>query len=195
MGQLNSAIFFYNYGMTQLIFALLCMCSIAQLSVAQASRTDTTSPCTIKEVLNHAGWEIPALAGAKLKAHARYKGAGIPEDVFVDIIESQSPEASFTYVGLRSCETAVLTIRPVDVTRIEQFTMNDHIFGYLVTGTLVGVDTQGHRIQAASEEIVYYYDPDGSGKFKIMKYAGALNFKIVIPDWAKQAPSPSKTRR
>jgi hypothetical protein len=73
--------------------------------------------------------------------------------------------------------------------------MHDHIFGYLVTGTLVGVDTQGHRIQAASEEIVYYYDPDGSGKFKIMKYAGALNFKIVIPDWAKQAPSPSKTRR
>jgi hypothetical protein len=146
-------------------------------------------------VLNPAGWQIPALAGAISKAHARYKGEGIPDGVFVDIIEPHTPAGFFTYVGLQSCDTAVLTIRPVDVTRIEQFTVSSHIFGYLVTGILMGIDDQGHKIQAASEEIVYYYDPDGSGKFKMMTYAGALNFKIVIPDWVKQVRAPSETRR
>ena len=30
-------------------------------------------------------------------------------------------------------------------------------------------------------------DPDGSGKFTVMRYAGEMEFKIIVPEWAKQA--------
>lgn len=90
-------------------------------------------------------------------------------------------------LGFSPAIQAVLNIRSVDVTKIERFTMNGHVFGYRVTGTIAGVDNQGHRIHAGSDEYVYYYDPDGSGKFSIMRYdAGELTFKIIIPDWVKR---------
>jgi len=50
----------------------------------------------------------------------------------------------------------------------------------------VGITNDGHRIRAASEELLYYYDPDGSGRFTVMRYASEIFFKIVVPDWAKQ---------
>jgi hypothetical protein len=176
--------------MIKTVLAVLCFYSLIQGSLAQSFAAQT-SPCKIKELLNRQGWEIPGLAKAIVKTHARYKAEGIPENVFIDIMESQAPEASFTYVGLKSCEIAVLNIRSVDVTKIERFTMNGHVFGYRVTGVIVGIDNQGHRIHAASEERAYFYDPDGSGDFSVMRYdPGDLIFRIIIPDWVKQAANP-----
>jgi hypothetical protein len=172
--------------MIRLVFAVFCLCSIIQNLPAQ-SKEPQRPACKIRELIDRQGWEIPGLAKTTVLTHAHYKSEGIPENVFIDIMESQAPEASFTYVGLQSCDTAVLNIRSIDVTKIERFTMNGHVFGYLVTGTISGFDNQGHRIHAGSEERAYYYDPDGSGKFSIMRYdAGELIFKIIIPDWVKR---------
>jgi hypothetical protein len=65
--------------------------------------------------------------------------------------------------------------------------MNDQVFGYLVIATVAANDHNGKRLFLGSQERIYYYDPDGSGKFKIMRYAGAMGFRIVIPDWVKQS--------
>lgn len=173
--------------MIRLVFAVLCIYSIVQDLPTQSPKPQQPA-CKIRELINHRGWEIPGLAKTTVLTHAHYKSEGIPENVFIDIMESQAPEASFTYVGLKSCDTVVLNIRSVDVTKIERFTMHGRVFGYRVTGTISGFDNQGHRIHAGSDEHVYYYDPDGSGKFSIMRYdAGELTFRIIIPDWVKQA--------
>jgi hypothetical protein len=109
-----------------------------------------------------------------LKTHAHYVGEGIPKDVFVDILESKA-EAAMTFVGLESCQRATLRVRAMEVTEIERFVLNGHVFGYLVKGTLIGFDAQGRKIHFGSEERAYYYDPKGSGKFSVMRYgAGEL---------------------
>ena len=68
------------------------------------SGTQAPPPCRVKELLNRKGWDIPGLSKATVKTHARYVSEGIPKEVFIDIMESQAPEAFLTYVGLESCE-------------------------------------------------------------------------------------------
>jgi len=78
---------------------------------------------------------------------------------------------------------AQLNERSVDVSKIERFMMNGHVFGYRVTGIVAGFDKQGRRIHYGGEERAYYYDPDGSGKFSVMHYDnGDLIFKITDPN-------------
>lgn len=149
--------------MIRLVFAVLCLYPIVQ-NLPTQSPEPRQPGCKIKELIDRRGWEIPGLVKATVLLHAHYKSEGIPENVFIDIMESQAPEASFTHVGLQSCDTAVLNIRSIDVTKIERFTMNGHVFGYRVTGMIAGFDNQGHRIHAGSDEHAYYYDPDGSGQ-------------------------------
>ncbi|HLY27853.1 MAG TPA: hypothetical protein VKQ72_16015 [Aggregatilineales bacterium] len=145
------------------------------------------APCQVKELFKPLGWEIPGLSKAKAKTHGHYISEGIPENVLIDVFEVDAAQASLIFVGLKSCEMAQLNERSVDVSKIERFTMNGHIFGYRVTGTVAGFDKQGRRIHYGSEERVYYYDPNGSGKFSVMHYDnGELIFKIVVPDWVKQ---------
>jgi hypothetical protein len=167
---------------TLVIVLIYCLVSssLTQSSSVQAEQ------CRVKELLNYQGWEIPGLAAATVKLHARYKSEGVPDNVFIDLMESQAPLVRLTFVGLKSCETAVISFRSIEVNRIERFIMNGHVFGYRVTGTIASVDNQGHRTLAGSDEIVYYYDPDGSGKFSVMRYdSSELTFKIIIPDWVK----------
>lgn len=160
----------------------------SSLLLAQSSGTQAQQACRIKELLNPQGWDIPALAGATVKTRAHYNSEGIPENVFLEIMEPQTPAGSFTVVGLRSCDMAVLNVRSVDVTKIERFSINGRVFGYRVTGTLAGNDKDGRRLHFGSEERAYYYDADGSGKFSVMRYdTGELIFKIIIPEWVKQA--------
>jgi len=142
-------------------------------------------------LLNPQGWDIPALAGATVKTRAHYNSEGIPENVLLEIMEPHTQAGFFTVVGLRTCDMAVLNVRSVDVTMIERFSINGRVFGYRVTGTLAGNDKDGRRIQFGSEERAYYYDPDGSGKFAMMRYdTGELIFKIIIPEWIKTPHFP-----
>lgn len=150
--------------MIRLVFAVLCLYPIDQNLSAQSPEPRQPA-CKIKELIDRRGWKIPGLAKATVLIHAHYKSEGIPDNVFIDIMESQAPEASFTYVGLQSCDTAVLNIRSVDVTKIERFTMNGHAFGYRVTGTISGFDNQGHRIHAGSDEHVYSTIPTARANF------------------------------
>jgi hypothetical protein len=173
-----------------IIFLALAGSVFSVLIVQPGESQKSATPCRIRELFKPTGWDIPGLSKATLKTHGHYVSEGVSENVFIDVLDSQGTEASLIFVGLKSCEMAQLNERSVDVTKIERFLMNNHVFGYRVTGTVAGFDKQGHRIHYGSEERVYYYDPDGSGRFSIMRYDnGDLIFKIVVPDWVKQKPS------
>src|SRR2546422_8133769 len=144
--------------------------------------------CQVKELFKEEGWEIPGLSRTVLRSHGRYTSEGIPDNVFVDILESQAPQASLMFVGQSSEASRMeISIRSIDVTKIERFEMNGNVFGYRITGVIAAFDDSGRRIHFGSEEHAYYYDPVGSGKFSVMHYdVGEVIFKIVVPEWAKQ---------
>lgn len=176
---------------TRFIFVvLLCYFYVSTLS-AQAPEVQTARSCSFKELFNRSGWEIPGLKGAVSKLHGPYKSEGIPENVFIEILEPQTHESSITFAGPDSGQPDRLDIvnRSVNVLKIERFMMNGHVFGYRVTAEIAGYDKDHKRLHFGSVDIVYYYDPDGSGVFSVQRDAGALSFKIIVPDWVKQAPS------
>jgi len=174
--------------MMRLIVILTLACSSLSALIMQTGESQkAATPCRIRELFKPNGWDIPGLSKATVKTHGHYVSKGIPENVFIDTLEAKAPEASLIFVGLKSCEMAQMNVRSIDVTKIERFMMNGHVFGYRVTGVVAGFDKQGRRIHYGSEERVYYYDPDGFGKFSVMRYDdGDLIFKIVVPDWVKQ---------
>jgi len=155
--------------------------------MSKVSAQSADSQCHVREVFNRKGWNIPGLSKTKTRtSHARYSQADY-DSVFVDILESQAQEDSVTFVwcGDRT-DRMEIAIRPVEIKEIQRFTSNDRVFGYLVTAVPIGKGTNGEVAHAASEDHLYFYDPDGSGKFTLMRYAGEMFFKITIPNWAKQ---------
>lgn len=170
--------------MRTLVLVLLfsCLPSGLKLSARQGD-----SQCHVKEVLNRKGWNVPGLSQTITKtSHARFAPAD-PDNIFVDILESRAQADSITLV---SCGDTVdrmeILTRRVEITEIQRFTSNDRIFGYLVTAVPVSETKNGEMVHAASEERLYFYDPDGAGRFTIMRYAGDIFFKIIVPGWAKQ---------
>jgi hypothetical protein len=164
---------------------LLLFCCVPTGSKLWAGQGD--SQCRVKEVLNRKGWDVPGLSKTITKtSHAHYAPAD-PDNIFVDILESRVQADSITLVscGDTSDRLEILT-RPVEITEIQRFTSNDRVFGYLVTAVPVGEGKDGKIVHAASEERLYFYDSDGTGKFTLMRYAGEMFFKIIIPGWAKQ---------
>ncbi len=169
------------------ILVVLSACSFGFSWFVQTKGAQPVAPCLIRELLNPNGWDIPGLSKAVVKTHGHYTSQGVPENVFVDGMEPTVPEATLMFVGLKSCEVAQLNLRSIDVTKVERFTMNGRIFGYRILGTIATLDEHGRRIHFGSQESVYYYDPDGSGKFSVMHYdTGELIFKIIVPDWVNQ---------
>ena len=174
--------------MLRIVFVLLFSCSSVPTLLAQAAGVQAAPSCSFKELFNSGGWDIPGLSGAELKGHGRYAGEGVPENVFVEILEPQNPEASLTLISRGPGDRIEVKNMPVDVTQIERYTMNGHVFGYHVIAVDAAYEN-GKRVHFGYQERVYFYDPDGSGKFSIRREAGELLFKIVIPDWAKRANS------
>lgn len=173
--------------MRGLVLPILCCLMFLEL-LPRSSAFQRDSSCQIQEVLNRKGWDIPGLSKTVTRtAHARYPAEGI-ENVFVDILESKATDSSVTLAIRYSNSNSRVEIvaKPVDVIQIQRFQIDNQVFGYLVTAVPVGIANDGHRIRAASEELLYYYDPDGSGRFTVMRYASEIFFKIVVPDWAKQ---------
>jgi hypothetical protein len=177
--------------MSRFIFVLLFCSSYVSALPAQATGVQAAPTCSFKELFNRSGWDIPGLKGAVLKVHGHYKSEDIPANVFIDILEPQVPEATITFAGPASGQPDRLQIvnRSVDVQKIERFMMNGHVFGYRITAEDAGYDKDHKRLHFGSVKIVYYYDPDGSGDFTVQRDAGALLFKIIVPDWVKQATS------
>src|SRR3977135_68841 len=68
--------------------------------------------CLVLELLNYAGWAIPGLDNAMTKVtDAKVKMEGIPEGVFVDILEPRNPDAVVTLVKCVNDQLGRLEVR------------------------------------------------------------------------------------
>ena len=89
------------------------------------------------------------------------------------ILESKAPEGSFAVVPCADDKSGQVTIREqeVDVTyEIWRFEMNGSVFAYkLVGGWASGSGNQ--RVHFGTATSLLFYDPDGCGRFKVMRDA------------------------
>jgi hypothetical protein len=74
------------------------------------------------------------------------------------------------------------------VTEILRFEMNGHVFAYRVTAVPVSIGKNGSRDPLGSQEILAFYDIDGSGRFTVMRDAGGFEpFVPFVPNWVKRS--------
>jgi hypothetical protein len=149
----------------------------------------TTASCATAEVSNRHGWKIPGLSKARIKEAPHPALDPEMPDLLLEVLVPISPADYMTLVGNARGKIGMLEVfdEAVDVTSIQRFILNDHVFGYLVTATIAGNDSKDKRIHFGSVERIYYYDADGSGKFTVMQDAGSMEFRIVVPEWVKQS--------
>lgn len=172
----------------RIVSVLLLLVSVPGLLGQSRSQTQAASSCGFKEVLNPKGWMIPGLSKVEITLkHARYATEGTPPNVFVDVLKPLSTSSSVFLVSRQLSDRLEIRDQPADISSISRFSMNGHVFGYLITADLVAVTKKGERLGLGTQERVYYYDPDGSGKLTVMRYVGGeMIFKIVVPDWVRQ---------
>ncbi len=155
-----------------------------------ASRQPDAPRCSIREVFNRAGWDIPGLSKAKASATtARWTTGGLV-GVYVDTLISKSPESS---VALLSClpdrvERVEMRTQALDVKEILRFTSNGRVFAYRITAQLMAIEGKSTRVPLAGELMLTFYDEDGSGRFTVMQYPGSdLIPRLDVPTWAKNS--------
>jgi len=143
-------------------------------------------PCRLAEITNDEGWKIPGLPKGKKRAFSAPTPHLQMEGVTVQAIRPDSRATKLTLVSCGEGWPNAVAVREqfVEVTKLIEYSRNRRIFGYRVNAALLGKGAP--RSHLGSMEILYFYDPDGDGRFKIMRYAGDLSFRIVVPDWVKK---------
>jgi hypothetical protein len=173
--------------------ALALIAAASAVGCAQSTtRQSDTSGCSIRELSNRAGWDVPGLSKAKAsQTHSRWTTGGLV-DVFVDTLGSEAPESS---VVLVSCvpghlERVEVRTQAINVKEILRFSTNGRVFAYRITAQLMGLDETKARVPLASELMLTFYDEDGSGRFTIMQYPGSeLIPSLDVPAWTKTSPN------
>jgi len=178
-----------------MIRRLLVLIAISSPLMAQAASEPAGShSCQIQEVFKADGWDIPGLGSTAVKLERGRFDAGTEDEIFVTMLESKSPEASITTLSCSRGAAGRITYRdqPVDVREIWRFEKNGHAFAYKVTTTWMGVEGKS-RYPLGTAMTLLFYDPDGTGRFSVMRYSDVdFPFKLIIPDWVKQLPNSNK---
>jgi hypothetical protein len=173
------------------LVASLCLLSLLTANVTCCQEEPPglrTNGCGFIELLNRSGWAIPAVANATTKiSGAKVKQEGLPDDVTVDVLEPRNPDGFITLVRCFPDQPGRLEVRnqPVRVKEIWRFKRNGRIFAYKVNAEL----TAENGVTLGSAEVLLFYDPDGSGQFKLQRdVAGAK--PLFVPAWVVGARTP-----
>jgi hypothetical protein len=167
------------------------------LLLAQSPNSAVRSTCAdgrVIDAFNPDGWTVPGISKTELKTRAKWGGSTSPPlpksaEVYLDVLESKAPEGSFAVVSCIDDKSGLVTIREqeVDVTDdIWQFEMNGSVFAYKVIGGWASKDVNNRRVRLGAAETLLFFDPDGCGRFKVMRYAdGDWPFTLIVPDWVR----------
>ena|ERR1700682_3782666 len=173
--------------MTTLCVHILLGSLISGAALAQVAANQTPgAACEISEIANPAGWTIPGLSRTSTKMHAPWTTGGL-EGIFVDVMESNTPEATVIFASTVREHSGRVQFReqPVNVKEILRFSMNDHFFAYRIAVEFVAIEGK-KRIPVGSEVMVTFYDEDGSGRFTVMRYQRGLLNNVTVPEWIKR---------
>ncbi len=177
--------------MRRLIFVLVLIFLSRSASQELTSQPYDSKPadkrCDFAEVFRYEGWRIPGLRGATPKGNrvdlARFHG------VFATELNAGKSDLNLVAPEFVDNTPGRLAVRtwPVRVIELWRFDFNGRVFAYAADyesqSMVDGVPHQSMRLVS-----VLFYDVDGSGLFKIMKYdsLGPIH-SLDVPEWAKKS--------
>jgi len=153
----------------------------AMLTVASAGMLQQRV-CDFAEQYNPAGWEIPGVTDSKVvRSEGPSSVAGVG-GVFADALDLREKRASLLvlYCDPKHPGRLVMRDQPVNVRSVTRFRRNQRVFAYRVVADRVEV-AGGEWREVGESETLIYYDVDGSGKFKLRRWATLLT--LDVPDW------------
>jgi len=187
-------------------------------ATSPASQKPTVSQCAFSEVYRAGGWTIPGLHGSVPKgprAAVVFRTEGVEESkasgIFATPLKAGKTDSRLTvlqcspmlperfYVSgrlnalerLNAPGRLIARVLTVKVMEMWRFDLENRVFAYGVTYEPQLMTPNGLR---GSLELitVLFYDPDGAGKFTVMKFSEYTIFRsLEVPDWVKRPGSQS----
>ena len=135
------------------------------------------------------GWKIPRLS--KVLAGRAEKEEKLDLESLSVIARSfqleSSPGGGYRVLFLsRENETNYITWRSIGPRTITTYAVGKRVFGVLIDGVVELTDPKTGQGGTGGEVRLYYEDPDGSGRWKLLLENLPFNFQPEIPEWARK---------
>ena len=148
--------------------------------------------CRFGEVYSREGWKIPGGRGAAPKG-SRAALQSFPE-VFVTQLRPGKLDLTLPMFQCSRDIQGRLSFRakPVAVLELWRFDYHGNPFAFGAKYEPQTTDAKGTNPRRSLEFVsVFFYDPDGSGHYSIMKYPTSPSFfsSIEVPPWVMSRPS------
>jgi len=176
-----------------LLFALVIPLQTAsqesptQTPVPKSSEMSTYSLCYFSEVYQQDGWRMPGVVGAAPKG-IRMSLTNIP-GVFVTDLKAGKSDLKWTILACSRDIPGRLLARPkpVRVLKMERYDFKGKVFAYEADyEPQIVEDGVPHRTLEFVP--VIFYDIDGSGLFRVMRYRRIVPpWSLEVPEWAKKS--------
>jgi len=187
------------------LFASVCQ-TLGQAKLVFGS--EPTQGCP-NEVYNPTGWTIPGLDQASSRTPgipysvngARWTNAADFKDVRVATFNPKRASGALTFVSCVAGEPGRVQIKnqEINVEKITRYSKFGRVFAYEVWGGCVAIE-EGHRVPLGCAVQVLFYDPDGTGKFSVIRWGGLVRTwkdkgeymtETFVPGWVKALVAPT----
>jgi hypothetical protein len=144
----------------------------------------TARPCLIREVRNDDGWVIP---GVTDRAAAKTRGPDAKAGLWFQNLDAKPGLTQLTLVGCVDGDPSRIRIQN---SILQILSVREHLFGsrpfaYTVLFSETAIEG-GKRVPTGSAIRLFFYDPDGTGLYKVQLDASDVGFEIVVPEWVKR---------
>ncbi len=181
--------------MSKKLFELCVIMLIGCVSLIYAVAKDSTA-CEVKEIYNEDGWDLPGSPIAdilKLCPSEDIKNQW--EQTYFRI----NPPLRETYVvffsgSKESSDRFIYECRPVHMDFINVYVKHYHVFAISFFAVTMGIEDNGKRVMLGEGTEVFFYDIDGSGRFKLLRYSEGIQTQLIVPDWVNRDQSKDKEK-
>ncbi len=182
------------------IIFVTTLCALSAYPQESDSK-NAASPCSISEIRRSEGWTVPGLAGSTVET--RRAAVSNIQGVFVTMLKPPNVESNLTEAQCSDKDPGNIEIIEDSLIKIYalwKFDFGGRVFAYRVEyapETLF----RGKRDELATMRTVFFFDPDGSGKFSVLKYQKWVRepkftwyLPESVPNWAKRGAGDSPAK-
>jgi len=171
----------YSCNMFKLIVVVTLVGSTSAL-VGQSPTVHDEESCGFSEVYKASGWVVPGLNGASVKTR-RVAILRLP-GVFGTTLKPRNAALTAAIVRCSQSRKGRLEIaeESINVEQIEKFDLRGRPFMYRVFFTREAIE-HGKRYDVGASSGLCFYDPDGSGRFTVMRFDYFSPIADSLPDW------------
>ena len=140
--------------------------------------------CGFSEVSKAQGWVVPGLKGAIVKTR-RAPVSGL-SGIFSTSLKPGTAPWTTTLVRCSQSQKGRIEIteEPINVEEIGRFDIRGRPFLYRVLFTREVIE-RGKRLDVGASSGLCFYDPDGLGQFRVMRFDFFSPIASSLPDWVK----------